>query len=356
MADSHFDGLTRRTALKTLGGAGAVAVAGCTSEGGNGDGNGNSSGDGNGNSNGDGNGNSNGDGNGNEDTELSGDITITGSSTVFPLAQAVGEVFSEDHPDVNIDISSTGSGGGFSNFFCPGDADFNNASRPIKEEEQQLCEDNGVEYVELEVATDALTVVVNPDNDFVDCLTVDELASIWEADAVETWDEVRDEFPNEEIERFGAADTSGTFDYFVENVQGAEAGHTDDYQATERDNEIATGVAGNEYAIGYFGFSYFYNNPDEVKALEIDDGDGCVAPSLENAAAGDYQPLSRPLFTYPARSSLEEDQVAEFARFFVEQAGNEDIVAGDVGYVPLSDDQQQEQMDKLESAIGEAQG
>ena len=340
MADSHFDSLTRRNALKTLGGAGAVAVAGCTSEGGNGNGNGNGSGNGN--------------GGGNE--ELSGGISIAGSSTVFPLMQAIGEEFSKNHPDVNIDISSTGSGGGFSNFFCPGDADFNNASRPIKEEEQQLCEDNGVEYVELEVATDALTVVVNPDNDFVDCLTVDELASIWEADAVETWDEVRDEFPNEEIERFGAADTSGTFDYFVENVQGAEAGHTDDYQATERDNEIATGVAGNEYAIGYFGFSYFYNNPDEVKALEIDDGDGCVAPSLENAAAGDYQPLSRPLFTYPARSSLEEDQVAEFARFFVEQAGNEDIVAGDVGYVPLSDDQQQEQMDKLESAIGEAQG
>ena len=236
------------------------------------------------------------------------------------------------------------------------DTDFNNASRPIKEEEQELCEENSVEYAELVAATDALTVVVNPNNDFVDCLTVEELASIWEADAVETWDEVRDEFPNEEIERFGAADTSGTFDYFVENVQGADAGHTDDYQATERDNEIATGVGGSEYAIGYFGFSYFYNNPDELKALEIDDGDGCVEPSLETAASGEYSPLSRPLFTYPSVSSLAENHVAEFARFFVEQSTNEDLVAGDVGYVPLNDDQQQEQLDKLEDAIEEAQG
>ena len=346
MADSHFDSLTRRNALKTLGGAGAVAVAGCTTEGGNGNGNGG----------GNGNGDSNGNGGGNGDMELSGEISIAGSSTVFPLMQAIGEEFSKNHPDVNIDISSTGSGGGFSNFFCPGDTDFNNASRPIKEEEQELCEENGVEYVELVAATDALTVVVSPDNDFVDCLTVEELASIWESDAVETWDEVRDEFPNEEIERFGAADTSGTYDYFIENVQGAEAGHTDDYQATERDNEIATGVDGSEYAIGYFGFSYFYNNPDELKALEIDDGDGCVGPSLDTAASGEYSPLSRPLFTYPSVSSLAENHVAEFARFFVEQSTNEDLVAGDVGYVPLNEDQQQEQLDKLEDAIEEAQG
>ncbi len=328
MSDRPFDGLTRRSALKTIGGAGAVALAGCTTEGGNGNG----------------------------DGQLSGDITVTGSSTVFPLMSAIAKDFDQAHDGVNVDVSPTGSGGGFSNHFCPGNSDFNNASRPIKAAEEELCEENGVEWIELVVATDALTVVVNPEADFVDCLTVEELARIWKADPAQTWDEVRDEFPNEEINRFGAADTSGTYDYFIENVQGSEAGHTDDYQATERDNDIATGVAGSKYAIGYFGFSYYYNNPDQLKALEIDDGDGCVAPSLENAAAGDYQPLSRPLYTYPAKASLAEDHVAEFARTVVEETTNESLVAEDIGYVPLGEEQQQAQKDTLEAAIEDAQG
>jgi len=345
-ADRFSTGVSRRKFVTTAGAAGALALAGCTSEGddeGNGNGNGNSD--------------ENGDENGDTmegDMELSGDISIAGSSTVFPLMEAIAETFSRDHGDVNIDISSTGSGGGFANFFCVGETDFNNASRAIKPEEEEMCADNGVEYIELVAATDALTVVVNPDAEFVDCLTVEELAQIWEADSVDTWSEVRDEFPDEEIERFGAADTSGTYDYFIENVQGADRGHTDDYQATEQDNTIATGVEGNDYAIGYFGFSYFYNNPDQVKALSIDDGNGCVEPNLETAAAGEYSPLSRPLFTYPSVESLSKDHVAEFARFFVEQTTNEDLVAGDVGYVPLTDDQQQEQMDTLESAIEQA--
>ncbi len=325
MEASRFGDLTRRDALKALGGAGAVAVAGCTET-------------------------ENGDSGG-----LSGDINIAGSSTVFPLMSAIAEEFSSEHSNVNIDISSTGSGGGFSNHFCPGNTDFNNASREIQPEEEELCDENDVDYIELVAATDALTVVVNNEADFVDCLTIEELASIWESDAVETWDEVREEFPNEEIERYGAADTSGTYDYFIENVQGAEAGHTDDYQATERDDTIAQGVAGSEYAIGYFGFSYYYNNPDDVKALGIDNGDGCVEPSLETAASGEYQPLSRELYTYPAMSSLAKDHVAEFARFFVEQTTNEELVAEDVGYVPLTEETQEEQMQKLESAIEEAQ-
>jgi phosphate transport system substrate-binding protein len=266
---------------------------------------------------------------------------------------AIAEQYQQDN-DVKPELSRDGSGGGFSDFFCNGDSDFNNASRQIKEEERQLCEDNGVEPVELTVATDALTVVVNNDNEFVDYLTVEELASIWEDEPVDTWNEVRDEFPDEEIERYGAADTSGTYDYFIENVQGEEAGHTDDYQATEDDNSIAEGVQGSEYAIGYFGFSYFYNNPDAVQAVPIDSGDGPVEPNLENAASGDYQPLSRDLYTYPAMSSLAEDHIADFARFVVEQATNESLVAEDVGYVPLTDEQQQEQMNTLESAIEEA--
>ncbi|WP_254839196.1 PstS family phosphate ABC transporter substrate-binding protein [Natronomonas marina] len=326
MADGHAEGLTRRNALKALGGAGAIAVAGCTTEGGNGNGD-----------------------------SLSGEITITGSSTVFPLMAAIAKEFDQEH-ETNTTVTPTGSGGGFSNNFCPGNADFNNASRQIKQAEKDLCEENGVEWTELTVATDALTVVVNPEADFVDSLTVEELAQIWKADAVETWSEVREEFPDEEIERFGAADTSGTYDYFIENVQGSDAGHTDDYRATEKDNVIAEGVANDKYAIGYFGFSYFYNNPDQLKALAIDNGDGPVEPSLDTAASGEYQPLSRSLYTYPAMASLSEEHVAEFARYVLERAASQSLVADQVGYVPLTDEQQQSQQDTLESAIEEAQG
>ena len=329
MASSHdadTAGITRRKSLAAIAGAGALGLAGCTQS-----------------------------GNGGGGDSLSGSINIAGSSTVFPLMSAVLEDFAEMHSGIDPSISSTGSGGGFSNFFCTGDTDFNNASRPIQPEEEQLCADNGVEYVELVAATDALTVVVNPDADFVDSLTTDELAQIWRADPAQTWDEVRDEFPNEEINRFGAADTSGTYDYFIEAILGEE-GHTSDYQATEQDNSIANGVAGDEYAIGYFGFAYYFQNPDQLKALGIDDGDGPVEPSLETASSGEYTPLSRPLFTYPSISSLGEEHIAEFARYFVEQTTNEDLVAGDVGYVPATEETQEEQMSILEDAIEQAQG
>jgi len=334
MASSHdadTEGITRRKSLAALGGVGALALAGCTqstSDGGDG---------------------------GDGGDSLSGAINIAGSSTVFPLMSAIAEDFQEEYPDVDPDISSTGSGGGFSNYFCVGESDFNNASRQIKEEERQLCADNDVEYVELIAATDALTVVVNPEADWIDSLTVEELATIWEDGAVETWDEVRDEFPNEEIDRFGAADTSGTYDYFIENVMG-DRGHTDDYQATEQDNSIAQGVMGSEYAIGYFGFAYYYQNPDQLKALGIDDGNGPVEPSLETASSGEYTPLSRSLYTYPSVESLGEEHIAEFARYFVRQTTNEDLVAGDVGYVPATEETQEEQMEILEDAIEQAQG
>lgn len=281
-------------------------------------------------------------------------IAVAGSSTVFPLMSAIAEEFSREHGNVSIDISSTGTGGGFSNFFCVGQTDFNNASRQIKPAERELCQANGVGWVELVVAIDALTVVVNTDATFIDCLTVEELAQIWEADAAETWSEVRSNWPNEPIDRYGPDDTSGTYDYFLEHVQGEARGHTDDYQATEQDNTIVQGVRGNTHAIGYLGFSYFFNNPGEVKAVAIDNGTGCVKPTLETASAGEYKPLSRQLYTYAATRSLEKIHVAEFARFMVEQTTNEDLVARDVGYVPLSEEEQAAQRDKLEAAIAEA--
>ncbi|PSQ19483.1 hypothetical protein BRD00_01630 [Halobacteriales archaeon QS_8_69_26] len=206
-----------------------------------------------------------------EEGELSGEINIAGSSTVFPVAEALAEEFQKDHSDVSISVQSTGSGGGFSNFFCPGKTAFNNASRPMKEEEKDLCRENDVEWFEMNVATDALTVVVNNDNDWAQCLTVSELEQIWKPDAAETWSDIHDGWPDEEIERHGAAETSGTFDYFTETIMGEEGRHTSDYSPTEQDNLIVQGVQGSQYAIGYFGFAYYSSNPDQVTAVAIED-------------------------------------------------------------------------------------
>lgn len=330
MSDDSFGrsggGVSRRKFIAAAGATGAASVAGCTET------------------------------EGTDDGGLSGSINIAGSSTVYPLMTAIAEEFTGEHGDVRIDISSTGSGGGFQNHFCPGNTDFNDASRPIKPEEEQLCAENGVEYVELVVATDALTVVVANENDFATALSVEELAQIWEADAVETWSGVRDEWPDEEIVRYGADDTSGTFDYFVENIMGSERGHTDDYQATENDNTIVQGVSGDPYAIGYFGYSYYHLNPDAVQAVAVDDGDGPVEPNLDTAASGEYSPLSRSLYTYPSIDSLGAEHVAEFARYVLERSTDESLVAEDVGYVPNTEETAQAQLDALETAIEEAQG
>ncbi len=309
--------------------AGLAALAGCATQ---------SGGDGSG-----------GNGASTDGTGLSGSIAIAGSSTVFPLATQMKQAFQENHPDVTISVQSTGSGGGFQNHFCTGDTDFNNASRPIKDAEQELCSDNGVEWVELKVATDALTVVVNNDNDWVDCLTVEELEQLWVADGATEWSDVNSDWPDEEINRFGPTEASGTFDYFNEEIIGEENEHTSDLQATEQDRTIIQGVQNDQYAVGYFGFAFFINNKDAVRALSIDDGDGCVSPTLENAKNGEYTPLSRPLFTYPSVSSLEnKQQVREFAEFFVKNTTSQEIVADEVGYVPNTEQEMQDQLAKLE--------
>jgi len=331
MAEQNSDvasGASRRKFLAVAGSAGALVLAGCTTEEDSGN-------------------------DGGTDTP-SGSISISGSSTVFPLMSAIAENYERQNPQVNTNVTPTGSGAGFSNFFCVGENDFNNASRQIKPEEEQLCADNNVEYTELTLATDALTVIINNNNDFATEMTVEELAQIWESDAADTWNEVNSEWPNEPINRFGAADTSGTYDYFIENVQGSERGHTDDYQATEQDNRIVQGVKDNQYAIGYLGFAYYYQNQEQMTAVKIDNGDGPVAPNLDTAASGEYQPLSRSLYTYPSMSSLAQDHVADFARYAVQQTTDQQLVADNVGYVPLTEEAQQQQMQKLEDAIEEA--
>ncbi|MFW6448585.1 MAG: PstS family phosphate ABC transporter substrate-binding protein [Halobacteriota archaeon] len=279
------------------------------------------------------------------------DVAMSGSSTVFPVAEAIAAEFSLANPEITVSISQTGSGGGFSNFFCPGMTDINNASRAIAEAEVEQCGANDVTPIEFQVATDALTVVVHPDADWIDCLTVDELRSIWREDGAKRWSDVRDGWPDEPFELYGADTTSGTFDYFVEAIIGEEANHRGDYYATERDRTIVQGVRGSQYAIGYFGFAYYSENPDQIKAVAIDDGEGCVRPSQEAAMAGEYTPLSRPLFTYVAKESLTRPAVQTFVRYYLEQAAT-DVVA-DVGYVPVTEAVRDENLDRLETAIAE---
>ncbi|WP_318569130.1 PstS family phosphate ABC transporter substrate-binding protein [Salinigranum marinum] len=342
------DSVSRRRFVIGAGAVGAAGLAGCTRQ---------NTGGGSGGSSGGSDGSAGEDETAASDGELSGPIDIAGSSTVFPLATAFSELFKEEHPDVEFSLQSTGSGGGFQNFFCVGETDFNNASRPISPEEEELCAGNDVEPVELTVATDALTVVVNNDNDWAESLTVEQLREIWSAEEPPTtWSEIDPEWPDEELELFGPTDASGTYDYFIEAVLGEEGpGHRQDYSPTEQDRTIIRGVEGSQYAMGYLGFAYYSQSADQVKAVAIDDGDGPVEPSLETAKSGEYTPLSRPLFTYPATASLAEEQVAAFARFWMENTTNEEVVANEVGYVPLDEEQQQAQLDALETAIEAAQ-
>jgi phosphate transport system substrate-binding protein len=335
MTDASTGGrVSRRRFLAATGTVGAVGLAGCTQSGSGGGG-----------------------GGGGGDDGLSGTIDIAGSSTVFPVATAMAERFEAEHSEVDINIQSTGSGGGFANHFCPGRTDFNNASRPIQPKEEESCSENGVTPVEITVATDALTVVVNNELD-IDCITVEELRRLWSAeDQPTTWSDVNADWPDRELELYGPTDASGTYDYFIESILGEEGpGHRQDYSATEQDRTIIQGVEGSENAIGYLGFAYYSQNTDRVKAVGIDDGSGCVEPSLENARTGEYTPLSRPLFTYPRQEALAEEHVAEFARFWLENSTSEEIIANEVGYVPLSDDAQSEAVERLETAIENAQG
>jgi len=345
MAPSHFDGLTRRNAIKAVGGAGAFALAGCTSDDGSGNGNG---GNGNG---GSGSGNGNGNGNGN----LSGDIRISGSSTVYPVAQEVTRQFAEQNPDVSFNLTRDGSGGGFNNVFIPGDSDMNNASRPIGEDELQQCRDNGIEPVEFFLAQDALTVVVNNEADFIDSISLEDLATIWSPDtAPETWSDVNSDWPDEPFDLYGPASTSGTYDYFIETVIGeteADQEIREDFEGTEEDDLIAQGVAGNQYAMGYLPFAYYTNNPDSVKALSLSEGGSDpVEPSLEGAQSGNY-PLARPLFTYGHMGKIQEkDHLQAFIEYYINES-DEDYIAEDIGYVPASDQMVEDNLTALEEAI-----
>ena len=336
MTDDQTDGrsgaVSRRAVLATGGSALGITIAGCMGE--ENPNQGSNGGDG-------------GDGRG-----ASGDIVITGSSTVYPVTVAMAEEFQRENPDVNVSVDSTGSGGGFENHFIPGDSDINGASRPISEEEQQAAEENGINPIEFQVASDALTVAVNNEADWVDCVSFDELARIWQPDGAQNWSDVNPDWPDEPFELYGPASTSGTFDWFTENVIGEAGSHRSDYEGTEEDNIIVQGIQGSQYAMGYFGYAYYAENEDSIKGLAIEEseGDGCTAPSLETAQAGEYS-MSQPLFVYVSEQALtEKPQVETFMRYYIENSSS-DLVS-EVGYVPASEDLVEENLSTLDDAVG----
>jgi phosphate transport system substrate-binding protein len=278
--------------------------------------------------------------------ELAGTIQIDGSSTVAPLSEAAAELFQEENPGVRVVVGTSGTGGGFEKF-CAGETDISDASRPIKDEEKALCEENGISYEQVTVANDGLAVVVNPENDWAECLTVEQLNKIWAPGSkVDSWDDVDPSFPNEPLTLFGPGTDSGTFDYFTDEINGEEGASRTDYQPSEDDNVIVQGVQGSKGAMGYFGLSYVEENEGAVKALEIDGGDGCAAPSTETVLDGSYKPLGRPLFIYPSDKALARPEVQAFLDFYIESS---EQIAEQALYVPLSEEQQQQAREKVEN-------
>ena len=272
--------------------------------------------------------------------QLSGAVTIDGSSTVGPLSEAAATLYGEDggQRNVKVSVGTSGTGGGFEKF-CKGETDISDASRPIKDEEKAACEQAGIKYKELIVANDALTVVVHKDNNWADCLTVDQLKKTWEPGSkVNNWNQIDPKFPNEPLKLFGAGTDSGTFDYFTDTINGEEGLSRKDYQPSEDDNVLVQGVAGDQNALGYFGFTYFEENTDKLKALKINGGSGCVEPSVATAQDGSYKPLSRPLFIYVSDAGVKKPQVANFVDYYV---ANIDAVVEAAKFVPLTDAQKQ---------------
>ncbi|MGH3030379.1 MAG: PstS family phosphate ABC transporter substrate-binding protein [Gaiellaceae bacterium] len=284
--------------------------------------------------------------------ELSGRIVADGSSTVGPLTTAAAERFRDEEPDVNVEVGTSGTGGGFERF-CNGETDISNASRPISEDEEApLCEEAGIAYTEIQVAVDALTVVVNSENDWAECLTVEQLSTIWGPDAegkVTSWSQVDPSFPDQQLSLAGPGTDSGTFDYFTDEVNGEEGASRSDYTASEDDNVIVQAVQGEPGAMGYFGFTYYEQNRDTLRAVQIENEDGeCVSPSVETARDGSYNPLARPLFIYVKNESLERPEVQAFLRFYLE---NVEAIAEDALYIPPSEEVKEESLTTLESAI-----
>ncbi|MBJ6117339.1 PstS family phosphate ABC transporter substrate-binding protein [Pontibacter sp. BT310] len=298
----------------------------------------------------------------NEDADLTleGDISIDGSSTVYPITEAVAEEFRYAAPNVRTTIGVSGSGGGFKKF-SRGEIDISNASRSIKEDEAKAARANGLDFIELSVAYDGLTIVVNPKNDWVKDITVAELKKMWEPAAqnkIKRWNQIRPEWPNREIHLYGAGVESGTYDYFTEAIVGTSHASRGDFTASEDDNVLVQGVAGDINALGFFGYAYYEENKDKLKAIPVDDEDasngaGPILPSLETIKDGSYAPLSRALFLYVNSPAVKKPQVVEFMDFYFENVGQ---LSQEIGFIPLPDEKYKAEHQKFKDFVAKHTG
>ncbi len=290
-----------------------------------------------------------------QEDALKGDVKIDGSSTVYPISEAVAEEFRTVAPEVRVTVGLSGTGGGFKKF-SRGEIDINDASRNIKAEEAEACTANNIQFIELEIAYDGLTVVVNPENTWVDYLTVAELKKMWEPEAqgtVKKWSEIRAGWPDTEFRLYGAGTESGTYDYFTEAIVGKSHSSRGDYTASEDDNVLVQGVSTDKNGLAFFGYAYYEENKAKLKVVPIDDqddsnGSGPVAPSIETVKNKSYAPLSRPLFIYVNSSAVKRPEVTEFVRFYLSQTSN---IVREVGFIPLSDEEYSGQQKKFEDFI-----
>ncbi|MDZ7679548.1 MAG: PstS family phosphate ABC transporter substrate-binding protein [Acidimicrobiales bacterium] len=291
---------------------------------------------------------------GDGDEELSGTVRVDGSSTVGPLSEVAAEMFMNATPGVRVDVAISGTSGGFQKF-CSGENDMNNASRPIKDEEVELCDENGITVEGIRVSNDALALLVNNENP-VECLTVEQATQIWDdGSTVDTWGDIDGldipaDMAGEALTLYGPGTDSGTFDFFTEEINGESGRIRNDYVDIGEDDAAAvTAVQGDVYAMGYVPYSYFQEAGDSVKPLQIDGGEGCVEATIENVANGSYTPLGRPLFTYANNQAIQRPEVLAFMEFHIEEA--EDI-AVTAGYVPLTEDQKAEELAKIQALLG----
>jgi phosphate transport system substrate-binding protein len=274
-------------------------------------------------------------GSGQQQADLKGQIRIDGSSTVYPFAQAAAEQFMSQNSGVQISVGQSGTGGGFEKF-CAGETDISDASRPIKEDEEvPLCKKGGVEFTEVQVANDGISVVSNKSLE-IDCMTTDQLKELWATGKAKSYSDVDAKLPNTKVSLFGPGTDSGTFEFFTDEINGEEGKTRKDYQPSEDDNVLVQGVSGDEGGLAYFGFSYYEQNQDKLNLIGVDAGDGCVKPSNETIQDGSYKPLSRPLFMYPSAEAMKKPEVKAFMDYVVE---NYDSIAEAAQIVPMSEEQ-----------------
>jgi phosphate transport system substrate-binding protein len=289
-------------------------------------------------------------GSNNQNEKLTGEVKVDGSSTVYPITEAVAEEFRIDQPDVKVTVGLSGTGGGFKKF-GRGETDINDASRPIKDAEAKACAESNIKYIELKVAYDGLVIVVNKNNTWVDQLTVEELKKMWEPEAqgkVMKWNQIRSGWPAEDFHLYGPGVASGTFDYFTEAIVGKSGSSRGDYTASEDDNVLVQGIAGDKNGIGFFGLAYYEENKEMLKLVGVDNGKGVTLPSSETVKNGTYAPLSRPVFIYVSDGAAKRAAVSSFVNFYLTQAAT---LVPDVGYIPLTTEEYQGELAKYKGFL-----